>query len=92
MDEYQYYINEYRYKDISSGVKFVIYSRTIEYADYLANKLSEGTDYKLRKCRIRFIKKSITRMPPYELEQAQLDGVIDMIDKYSKYIKDKDKS
>ena len=33
MDEYQYYINEYRYKDISSGVKFVIYFRTIDNAN-----------------------------------------------------------
>ena len=65
-------INKYKYVDAKTRNKFEIYSRTLEFASELANKISMYTVFNLRPAKIGFCKKMVTNIPPYKIEQEQL--------------------
>lgn len=68
-------INKYKYVDVKTRNKFEIYSRTLEFANELANRISMVTIFNLRPAKIGFCKRMVTDQPPYELEQEQLRTV-----------------
>lgn len=68
-------ITRYRYIDTTSGAVFDIFGRTYEFAHELAERINCLSQYKLREKRLFFKKKMWTDLPPYELEQAQVECV-----------------
>ena len=68
-------INRYHYVDKKSKVKFEIFSRTTEFADELANRITKIGIYSLQRVKFGFCKPVLTEYPPYELEQAQAEYV-----------------
>ena len=70
-----YRTNKYTYIDVLSKGKFDIFSRTLEFAESLVNRLNNIGFQKLRRKRLGFCKKVLVTIPPYELEQAQLECV-----------------
>ena len=68
-------INRYIYIDKRVKTKWEIFSRTIELADQLAERISKLGIYSLRRVKIGFCKRVMVEFPPYELEQAQIDYV-----------------
>ena len=71
-------IYEFRYKDKKSGLGFVLYARKEEFADELANRITNLGLYSLKRKRIGYKRKGYTDIPPYELEQAQEEYVESM--------------
>ena len=65
-------INRYKYVDRKKHTKFVVFARTIEYAESLISRVNALGDYCLVKARFGFIKKQYSNIPPYEIEQEQL--------------------
>lgn len=72
---YMFTINKYKYVDINTRNKFEIYSRTLEFADELVNKINMYTVFKLRPAKRSFLKHMMTDIPPYEIEQEQLKTI-----------------
>lgn len=77
-----FHINRYRY--IGKGIRFEIYARTAETADKLIARINAITDYKLRRKWFGFCKHFMTDTPPYEIEQAQEEGIVEMEEAYAK--------
>lgn len=74
MNNYEIY--EFTYIDRSSRCKFVVYARTL----YVANEIidienTNNTIFHWIPKKIGFIKKVVSTIPPYELEQQQLECV-----------------
>ncbi len=75
-----YHINRYIYIDKKKNIKFEIFARTVETADELANKMSSVTNYKLIKAKLFFKTSVLVEIPPYELEQAQMEYIKQLAD------------
>ena len=69
-------INRYRYIDKDSGLSFVIYARHIDTAYKIVELVNNTYGYKLHKKRMFFVKQIYVDVPPYELEQMQLDSLV----------------
>ena len=76
--------NKYLYKDINTHSKFLIYSRSVEFADSLIERINYLGVFTLRKAKHRFCTKMVTETPPYELEQEQLKTVEEWEENYKK--------
>ena len=63
--------NKYLYKDINTHSKFLVYSRSVEFADSLIERINNLGVFTLRRAKHRFCTKMVTETPPYELEQEQ---------------------
>lgn len=71
-----YSIFEYRYIDRNTKSRFCIYSRTQEVADEIITIVNDLNVYRFEKPRFRrFKRRYLSEMPPYELEQEQLENV-----------------
>ena len=70
-----YHTNRYIYIDKKKKIKFEIFARTVDTADELANKMSIVTNYKLIRAKLFFKTPVLVEIPPYELEQAQMEYV-----------------
>ena len=68
-------INRYHYIDKKCRIKFEIFARKDEFADSLISMINELGIYQLRRTKIFFKKEVYVDIPPYELEQAQLDYI-----------------
>ena len=64
-------INKYTYVDVNTRSKFEVFSRTLEFADKLVNRINNLGTFTLRKKKFRFCQKYTTETPPYEVEQEQ---------------------
>ena len=74
--EQTFNIYEFRFVDKSTRMKAVIYARTQETAMKIISIWNDSQDiYHWVKPRFHFIKKMITSIPPYELENEQLEFV-----------------
>ena len=73
-----YRINRYHYIDKKVQIKFEIFARKVELADELAKRISIACKYNLRRKKLFFSKEVYAEIPPYELEQAQLEYVEDI--------------
>ena len=67
-------INSYHYK--ANGLKMVIYARDLATAERIIYHENQCSFFYWRPCIFGFIKKTKTSIPPYELEQMQLDEAI----------------
>ena len=73
-----YHTKHFRYlshNKETKGIGFSVYARTREFADKLVERINKALDYNLKPKRFGFCKTFYTDTPPYELEQAQLEGV-----------------
>lgn len=78
MDDY-FQIYEFRFVDKDTSMGLVIFARTEEVAIRLVNLWNDSQDiYHWKKKRFQFKKKVYTKIPPYELEQAQEDYILQM--------------
>lgn len=68
-----YEINIYIYKDKKCRLKHVIYARILTTAQEIIDIFNTETFVHWVPKRIGFVKKTYTKIPPYELELAQLD-------------------
>ena len=73
-----YKIYRYHYIDRKCSTKFEIFARKDELADELARRISALGIYTLRRTRIFFKKEVYVKIPPYELEQAQIEYIEEM--------------
>ena len=73
-----FHINRYIYIDKKVRIKWEIFARDVALADQLAERITSLGVYNLRRVKIGFCKKVLTEMPPYELEQAQIEYVEEM--------------
>ena len=78
-----YWINEYTFKVIGSGLLFILFARDDETVNEMKDLWEQGMDKKLRL--IHKVRRTIDT-PPYELEQSQLDILIKGLEK-SKQLK-----
>lgn len=72
---YQFEINSYIYVDKKTRNKFNILARNVEFADKLAERISNLGVFNLRRAKIRFCRKMVTEIGPYEIEKEQLKNV-----------------
>lgn len=77
-----FHINRYRY--IGKGVRYEIFARTADFADKLISRINAITDYKLRRKWFGFCTSFMTDTPPYDIEQAQDEGIEEMERTYAK--------
>ena len=76
---------EFRFVDKKSKLGAVIYARNEEIAVNIINMWNEFQDiYHFIKKRFGFKKKFYTLTAPYELEQAQIDGILEKKEYYLK--------
>ena len=68
-------INRFKYIDIKTRSKFEIYSRKVEFADELVERINKLGVFNLRRAKIFFKKKMATDIPPYEVEQEQVETI-----------------
>ena len=68
-------INKYKYVDVNTKSKFEVYSRTLEFADKLIERINNIGTFTLRKAKFRFCVKMTTEMPPYNVEKEQEETV-----------------
>lgn len=76
-----YHTKHFRYlsrNKETKGIGFSVYARTREFADKLVERMNKVTDYNFKPKRFGFCKPYYTDMPPYELEQAQEEGMEDL--------------
>ena len=74
-----YRINRYHYIDRKIGIKFEIFARRDEFADELARRISTICKYNLRRQRLFFKKEVFVDIPPYELEQEEVEYVEELM-------------
>ena len=74
MNDY-FEIWEFRFVDKKTKARAVIYARTEETALKIIGMWNDLQIYHWVKRRFRFKKKYVTKIPPYELEQAQIDTI-----------------
>ena len=70
-----YYINKYTYVDTKKKFKFEVYSRTVEFADNLVEKVNKLGMFNSRKKKIRFCIPMVTEDPPYQIELEQYEAI-----------------
>ena len=76
MEEY-YEIYEFRFVDKKTNFRCAVYARTEETAMKIIEQWNANQDiFHWTKQKFRFKKKCYTTIPPYELEQEQMKGVI----------------
>ena len=68
-------INRYLYISKKTHSKHEIFARTVELADSLAQRITNLGVFNLRRARIGFCKKMVSDMPPYEIEQEQIQTI-----------------
>lgn len=68
-------INKYKYVDVNTRSKFEVYSRTLEFADKLIDRINNLGTFTLRKAKVGFCKKMTSEIPPYNVEQEQEETV-----------------
>ena len=68
-------INKYKYVDVNTRSKFEIYSRTLEFADKLIDRINNLGVFTLRKAKFGFCKAMTSEIPPYNVEQEQEETV-----------------
>lgn len=79
MNSYEIY--QFTYIDKSSKCKFVVYARTLKVANEIIDiENTNNCAYWIPK-KLGFIKKMVSKIPPYELEQNQLDCAINKLEK-----------
>lgn len=68
-----FWINKYTYVDVNTHNKFEIFSRTVEFADSLVERINKLGTFTLKERKFRFYTKIETDLPPFsiELEQSQ---------------------
>ena len=66
-----FYINKYTYIDVNTHSKFVVFSRTVEFADKLIDRVNKLGTFTLRRARFGFCKKMQSELPPYNVETEQ---------------------
>lgn len=77
-----YEIYQFTYIDKSSRSKFVVYARTLKVANEIIDiENTDNTVFQWIPKKIGFIKKVVSKIPPYELEQQQLECVCKRLDK-----------
>ena len=64
-------INEYKYKDKNTGFHFIFYSRTMQFANELAKRITNLGLFDLVPLKFKFCKNVVTDIPPYEIEIEQ---------------------
>lgn len=74
-------IYKFSYFDKEVQLGWVFYARTEPFADMLADRIAR-MGYKPRRKRIGFKKQVFTEIPPYELEQSQIEYVENMENNY----------
>ena len=80
MNSYEIY--QFTYIDKSSRCKFEVYARTLKVANEIMNiENTDNTIFHWIPKKIGFIKKVVSKIPPYELEQNQLDCAINKLEK-----------
>ena len=87
-----YEINIYTYKDKKSGIKHVVYARTLAAAQEIMDICNtENCVYWIPK-RFGFIRKTYVRIPPYELELAQFEYAVKQLEHRKEYYKRKEET
>ena len=72
MNSYEIY--QFTYIDKSSRSKFVVYARTLKVANEIIDiENTDNTIFHWIPKKIGFIKKVVSKIPPYELEMQQLE-------------------
>lgn len=69
----RYEIYQFTYIDRASRFKFAVFARTIETANEIVTIENTNNIFHWEPKKIGFIKKVISKMPPYELESIQLE-------------------
>lgn len=80
MNNYEIY--QFTYIDKPSRCKFEVYARTLKVANEIIDiENTNNTIFHWIPKKIGFIKKVVSKIPPYELEQHQLDCAINKLEK-----------
>ena len=70
-----FWINKYTYVDVNTRSKVAIFSRTVELADKLVDRINKIGIFTLRKARIGFCKRTESEIPPFNVEREQEETI-----------------
>lgn len=76
-----YNITEFRFKDKKSGMCCVVYAREEETALEIINIINSNNDVFWSPKKIGYKKAVNSKIPPYELEQEQLNCALEMLER-----------
>lgn len=87
----QFEINEYRYHLVGSSLTCVVWARSRETADKIIAIVNTdaGPDWIFVPKRLGFCKRFRTDVPPYELEQEQMESAEENLRCWRKHLKER---